>query len=133
MNQQSNDPSDVLNGATLLRIERLSNNYWVLHFGETVRLNIEAPWRLTSQDAILVARDDDGQKFGLPMAVDAERELRQKIEGHRVTAAVANPATSDLTLQFDNALTLEVLNLSSGYESWTLNDNDGFIWVGRNA
>jgi hypothetical protein len=132
MNQKSSGPSDVLVGATLTRIERLPHNYWVLHFGESV-LNIEAPWRLISHDLILVTREDDGQKFGFPMPVDAESELRKRIEGHRVTAAAANPATSDLKLQFDNAFTLEVLNLSSGYECWTLNPKDGSVIVGRNG
>lgn len=94
MNEEPSGLSGVLVGATLTRIERLPHDYWVLHFGETVRLNIEAPWRLISEDSILVTREDDGQKFGLPMPVGAESELRKRIEGHRVTSAAANPATS---------------------------------------
>jgi len=131
MNQESNVAA-VLVGAALTRVERLPHKYWVFHFGKNVRLNIEAPWRLISKDSILVTREDDGQKFGLPAPVDAEAELRKRIEGHQVTAAATNRATSDLTLQFDNSFTLEVFNDSSGYECWTLNPEDGSVIVGRN-
>ena len=86
-----------------------------------------------SRDSILVTREDDGQRFGLPAPVDAEALLRQHVENHRLISVEVNTASSDLRLRFDNELALEILNLSSGYECWTLNSKDGSIMVGRNG
>ena len=126
-------PSEVLRGATLTRIEKLPHDYWVFHFGDAARLNVEAPWRVMSRDSILLTREDDGQKFGLATPVDAEARLRQHVQNRRVSSVEVNAASSDLRLRFDNELALEILNLSSGYECWTLTAKDGSIIVGRNG
>jgi len=86
-----------------------------------------------SRDSILLTREDDGQKFGLATPVDAEARLRQHVQNRRVSSVEVNAASSDLRLRFDNELALEILNLSSGYECWTLTAKDGSIIVGRNG
>ena len=126
-------PSDVLLGKALSSIEKLPSRYWVFHFGDAVWLNVEAPWRVLSPSSILVTSEDDSQKFGMKTPVDAAATLRRILESHQVTLVVVDPVSSDLRIQFDNEATLEVVNLSSGYECWTLNRNDGFIMVGRNG
>jgi len=65
--------------------------------------------------------------------IDAAAKVRELLMDRDVNSVEVNSASSDLRIQFDDAVVLEVVNLSSGYESWTLNHNDGFIWVGRNA
>ena len=65
--------------------------------------------------------------------IDAEAKMRELLLGRTVASVEVNSASADLRIQFDNGIVLEIVNLSSGYESWTLNQNDGFIWVGRNA
>jgi hypothetical protein len=96
-------------------------------------LSVESQWRLMSPKVILLTGDDDdGQKFGLATPIDAPTELRQHIEGHTVRSFTVDKASSDLILQFDNELRLEILNLSSGFESWVLNSK-GLIVVGRNG
>lgn len=77
--------------------------------------------------------EDDGQKFGLEIPIDAVAKLREYLDQQRVTSVDVNPASSDLHVHFDNRVVLEVVNLSSGYECWTLNHTDSFIWIGRNA
>jgi hypothetical protein len=125
--------SEILMGLTLTRIEKLPHDYWVFHFGDAVRLNVEAPWRVMSPHSILVTREDDGQKFGLATPVDAEAILRQHVQSRRVTSVEVDSASADLTLRFDNQVAFEILNLSSGYECWTLTSKDEFIIVGRNG
>ena len=133
MPNPSRKPSDVLQEAVLSNIEKFPNDFWVFHFGDAVHLSAESPWRLVSPALIVVTREDDGQKFGLETPVNAEAELRQILIGRRVTFVDVNSATSDLRIGFDSGVVLKIVNLSSGYESWTLNHNDGFIWVGRNS
>ena len=86
-----------------------------------------------SPHSIPATREDDGQKFGLATPVDAEAILRQHVQSRRVTSAEVDSASADLTLRFDNQVAFELLNLSSGYECWTLTSKDEFIIVGRNG
>ena len=126
-------PPDVLQGAIFSKLEKFPYDLWVFHFGDAVQLSVEAPWRLRSSDSILVTSEDDGQKFGLETPIDAAAKLREFLNERSVASVDVNPASSDLCLHFDNGVLLEVVNLSSGYECWTLNHKDGFIWIGRNA
>lgn len=126
-------PPDVLQGLTLSRIETFPNNFWVFRFGDAVHLSIESPWRVLTANSILLTRDDQGQTFGMATPINAEERVRELLMGRDVNSVEVNPASSDLRIQFNDGIVLEVVNLSSGYESWTLNHNDGFIWVGRNA
>ncbi len=93
--------SEVLLGTALSHIERLDFN-WVFHFGDAVRLSVEAPWRVLSRNSILVTSEDDGQKFGLTTPVDASATLRQILENRRVSSVEVDTASSDLRIQFDN-------------------------------
>jgi hypothetical protein len=126
-------PSDVLEKMTLSRAEKFPNDLWLFHFGDAVHLSVESPWRVLSDNSILLARDDDGQAFGMASPINAEAKVHELLVGRAVNSVEVNSVSSDLRIQFDDRLVLEVLNLSSGYESWTLNHNDGFIWVGRNT
>ena len=123
--------SSVLLGATLSRIEKQSFS-WTFHFGDAVHLNVEAPWRVLSNDSILVTSEDDGQTFGLATPVDALAIIRPLLENRRVTFVDVERVSSDLRLRFDNEAVLHIVNLSSGFECWVL-DADGFIVVGRNG
>ena len=124
--------SDVLVGASLTRIEKLSFS-WIFHFGNAVHLSVEGPWRIVSASRILLTSEDDGQQFGLPQPIDAIVNIRQILENHRVTAVDVDLPSSDLRLQFDNDTVLQILNSSSGFECWVLDRDDGLIMVGRNG
>jgi hypothetical protein len=49
--------SEVRLGTTLSRIEKLPPHNWVFHFGDGIRLSVEAPWRVLSHNSILVTRE----------------------------------------------------------------------------
>ena len=126
-------PSDVLQGTLLSSVEKCAPDFWVFHFGDVVHLSVESPWRILSPNSILLTRDDDGQTFGSATPIDAAARVRELLVGRAVASAEVNSVSADLRIQFDDGRVLEIVNLSSGYESWTLNQHDGFIWVGRNT
>ncbi len=77
--------------------------------------------------------EDDGQKYGLPTPVDAQTSIRELLD-NRVAARVdVDQATADFTIRFDNGMTLQIVNLSSGFEAWTLDSKGDFLIVGRNG
>jgi hypothetical protein len=96
-------------------------------------LSTQSQWRLLSPNAILLTSEDDGQQYGLPKPVDAVASIRELLENRVVAKAEVEQASADFTIYFDNATVLQIVNLSSGYEAWTLNSEGNFIMVGRNG
>jgi hypothetical protein len=122
-----------LEGLAVSRIEKLTPNYWVFKFGNSVTLATESQWRLLSLDAILLTSEDDGQQYGLPEPVDAVARIRDLLENRVVSKVEVAQASADFTIYFDNKIVLQIVNLSSGYEAWTLDSEGDFLMVGRNG
>ena len=122
-----------LEGLAISKIERLPPHYWVFKFGNGLALSTESQWRLLSQDAILLTSEDDGQQYGLPKPVDAVASIRKLLENRIVAKAQVEHASADFNIYFDNETVLQIVNLSSGYEAWTLNSEGDFLMVGRNG
>lgn len=126
-------PSARIEGRTLSKIEKLPPDNWLFQFGSDVVLSTQSQWRVLSQDSILLTSDDDGQQYGLPKPVDAQSNIRELLE-NRVAAKVdVDQASADFTIHFDNGTILQIVNLSSGYEAWTLTSEGDFMIVGRNG
>jgi len=122
-----------LEGLAVSKVEKLPADYWVFHFGNRVALNTQSQWRLLSRDAILLTSEDDGQQYGLPEPVDAVARIRELLEGRVVSKVEVDKASADFTISFDNETALQIVNLSSGYEAWTLGSEGDFLMVGRNG
>ena len=122
-----------LEGLAVSKIEKLPTDYWVFKFGNGVVLSTQSQWRLLSQNAILLTSEDDGQQYGLPEPVDAVARIRELLESRVVSKVEVDQASADFTVYFDNGTVLQIVNLSSGYEAWTLNSEGDFIMVGRNG
>ena len=122
-----------LEGRTLSRIEKLPHNYWVFEFGSGVVLSTESQWRVLSREAILLTSGDDGQQYGLPKPTDAQTRVRELLENRLVVKVKVDQASADLTIYFDEGTVLQIVNLSSGYEAWTLNSEGDSLMVGRNG
>jgi hypothetical protein len=122
-----------LKGLAVSKIEKLPPDYWVFKFGSTITLAIEAAWRLLSQDAILLTSEDDGQRYGVPEPVDAVARIRELLENRVVSKVEVDQASADFTIYFDNKMVFQIVNLSSGYEAWTLDSEGDFLMVGRNG
>ena len=115
------------------KIEKLPPDYWVFQFGKGVALSTQSQWRLLSKDAILLTSEDDGQRYGLPEPVDAVARIREFLESQVVSRVEVDQASADFTVYFDNKTVLQIVNLSSGYEAWTLDSEGDFLMVGRNG
>ncbi len=96
-------------------------------------LSTESQWRVLSREAILLTSGDDGQQYGLPKPVDAEASVRELLQDCVVAKVDVEQASADFTIHFDNGTILQIVNLSSGYEAWTLTLEGDFMMVGRNG
>ena len=125
--------SPRLEGLAVSKIEKLPPDYWVLKFGNGVALSTQSQWRLLSLNAILLTSEDDGQQYGLPEPVDAVARIRELLESRVVSKVEVNQASADFNIYFDKEIVLLIVNLSSGYEAWTLDSEGDFLMVGRNG
>jgi hypothetical protein len=107
-------------GRTLSDVERLGPRSWRFRFGPDAEVRSESPWRIIWGGGIALSNVDDGQHFGLPAPLDAEDECRALVGGAVVLSAAIGDETRDIVIRFDSGARLEVVPLSSGYESWQL-------------
>ncbi len=96
-------------------------------------LSTQSQWRLLSQEAILLTSEDDGQQYGLPKPVDAQASVRELLKDRIVSKVNVDQVSADFSIRFDNGTILQIVNLSSGYEAWTLDSEGDCLMVGRNG
>jgi hypothetical protein len=111
-------------GRQFLSVEKKDYS-WFFGFGSGVSLATESPWRFIEQGRVVVGSEDHGQQFGLPAPVDAARDLQSRAAGRTVEAASVASDSGDLMVQFPGPAYLQLLQLSSGYESWRLSVDGG--------
>lgn len=126
-------PLERLEGLAISEIEKLPVQYWVFHFGNGVVLSTQSQWRVLSQEAILLTSEDDGQQYGLPKPIDAQARVRELLRDRIVSKVNVDQASADFSIHFDNGTILQIVNLSSGYEAWTLESKGDYLMVGRNG
>lgn len=120
-----------LQGAHLERIEERETD-WLFQFDTKCSLAIECLWRLVCNDAIEITSEDQGQKFGHPTPLDAGLVAKERVGRDVVSRVLMNPATSDLSLEFQSGRVLQFINTSSGFESWSFFWDDTQV-IGRNG
>ena len=96
-------------------------------------LSTQSQWRLLSPNAILLTSEDDGQQYGLPKPVDAVGNIGELLKRRVVSKVEVDQASADFNIYFDNETVLQIVNLSSGCEAWTLDSEGDFLMVGRNG
>jgi hypothetical protein len=105
-----------------------SGHLWQFRFGGGVAtLNLECPWRVISQGAIVYGGDDDGQQFGFAAPIDGLRKTTALLAASPVVSLHVREASGDLSLTFENGVLLESFNDSSGYEGWTCSAAEGTV------
>ena len=107
-------------GRTLSAAERLGPCVWRFRFGPDAEVRSECPWRVIRNGGIALSSEDHGHQYGLPAPVDAEAECRVLIGRAEVRSAEVRAESRDLVIGFGPGLRLELIPLSSGYESWQL-------------
>ena len=111
-------------GRKLVLLERMEFS-WLFKFENVATLTTECPWRIVTRGGISLANSDDGQKFGLPAAIDAQVEANRLALGKSIHHALVRGDTGDLTLNFADGFLFEALNTSAGFEAWQLSRTHG--------
>jgi hypothetical protein len=105
---------------------------WHLSFGHgEATLNLECPWRLSSDGAIAYGYEDDGQQFGLSHPVDGVAKSTALLMNSLVASVEIDEISSDLSITFSNGVGLEIFNASSGYEGWNCSLTNGTTVVAK--
>ena len=79
----------------------------------------------------MLTSDDHGKQFGLPEPVDAEARCRSLIVGVKIERVEVVEDTADFMIFFESGARLEILPISSGYESWQVAAPDGTATVAQ--
>jgi hypothetical protein len=98
---------------------------WIFSLGDSSRLSVECPWRLLRNGKIRVSSEDHNQKYGLPAPLDAATEANKLLRDAHIIAASVRHGTSDLIVNCEGEIVLEVMPFSSGYEAWELSTPQG--------
>jgi hypothetical protein len=110
---------EPLIGHHLLSVEKKDHS-WFFVFAHDVSVITESPWRLISDERIVVTSEDDGHQFGLLTPVDAAERVLSAVAGRTVEAASISEFSGDLSIEFSGQVHLQLLQMSCGYESWRL-------------
>ncbi|QDA56508.1 DUF6188 family protein [Thermomonas aquatica] len=114
-------PIGKLAGKQLNSVESWEGCPCVMQFEDNYKLYIESLWRLGNNKSLLLTSEDDRQTYGLEAAIDAIAQLRERLQSQRVSHAIANELTGDLTLIFSPSnLRFEVISSSTGFEAWQI-------------
>lgn len=103
-------------GRTCSSVER-DGHSWSFTFEEAGRITATCPWRIAKGNRFVLARDDDGQRFGLPAPVDAAQQALTMLNS-KISRVQLEDDTADLLIEFGGEATLQFWNDSSGYEGW---------------
>jgi hypothetical protein len=129
--QQKLNPSEMmlesLRGLAVTSVDHYAEDSWRLNF-EAAGLNVQCPWRIVSNDGVVLGGSDHEQKFGLPQPVDVTVEALRVLSGKTVESARIDEKTADLCITFAGDIRIDVFNDSSGYEGWTFADQRG-TWL----
>ncbi len=93
---------------------------WRFRFDDDSEIRPQCPWRLVWSGSIAVTSEDDGHLFGHGVPVDAAALCQSLLGGLKVRKAEVRDDTRDIVLDFDGGGRLEIVPLSSGYESWDI-------------
>ena len=102
-----------------------------LLFADGTRLQAEY-WRLIEGGTASYSSFDHQQIYGLPVRIDAVKELQARLSGKTVENALLDHETGDLIFQFTGVTKFQVLNVT-GYEIWQLSFPNGSVEYSNRA
>jgi hypothetical protein len=112
-------------GQSITEVVRTETASWRFRFNDGSEIRPACLWRLVRSRAIAVTSEDHGHPYGLGVPVDAAGRCRSLLDGLKVRKAEVHDDTRDILLHFDDDTRLEILPLSSGYESWDIIEPSG--------
>jgi hypothetical protein len=112
-------------GRALSEVVFLAPASWSFRFGTGVEIRADCGWRLIEGGHIVLSSEDHGQQYGHPSPVDAEFRCRSRIVDLKIQSVAVREDTRDIVILFESDARLEIVPLSSGYESWEIAAPDG--------
>ncbi|HEX3727906.1 MAG TPA: hypothetical protein VHV08_16760 [Pirellulales bacterium] len=112
-------------GRSIVSVALARPSLWVFGFDSVGAIAVETSWRILKGGRIVLSNEDHGQRFGLPTAIDARIKATELLSALAVSGSEVREGTLDLFLEFAGGFRLEVLPISSGYESWQIIDPGG--------
>lgn len=106
-------------GSQLMSVDKIDYS-WFFRFAGDFTVATESLWRFIDEGRIVVTSEDHGQRFGLPGPVNAAAAVLSSIVDRKVEVAGISESSGDLTIEFNGRAELQLLQMSSGYESWRL-------------
>jgi hypothetical protein len=89
-------------------------------------------WRLIEDGAASLSSFDHQQIYGLPAAIDAIDELRNRLSDREVVEALHDQETGELVFKFTGDTKLQILNVT-GYEIWEMRFPNGAVEYSNRA
>lgn len=108
------------------KVRRGQEGNWSIEIGIGFKIHTYQ-WRLIGAKSIIVTSEDDGHQFDLLAPIDAEAKANQALAGERIGSIELDGLTGDLTMRLGEALGLQIITWSSGYESWQLYRDGEFL------
>jgi hypothetical protein len=120
-------PLDIswIRGRAFAEVSFLAPASWSFRFGKGIEIRADCAWRVVVDGHIVLSSEDHGQQFGLPQPVNAELHCRSLIVRQTIQSADVRDDTRDILILFESGARLEIVPMSSGYESWQLAGPDG--------
>jgi hypothetical protein len=112
-------------GLTFAEVNYLDAFSWSFRFAGGAEIRADCAWRLVIAGHIALTSEDHGQQYGLPSPVNAEAQCRSMIVRLKIQRAEVREDTRDIVIVFESGERLEILPISSGYESWQMTAPDG--------
>lgn len=119
MMQNQKEVYEPLIGQYLRSVEK-KDHTWFFKFADDITITTESSWRFMDMERIIVTSEDHGHQFGLPAPVDAAEMVLTRVTEQKVKDVSVSKPTGDLSIEFKQQLHLQFLQMSSGYESWSL-------------
>ncbi|WP_425456473.1 DUF6188 family protein [Arenimonas terrae] len=113
-------------GRTIGHVRFNEPGQWAFSFEPGVGIGVECPWRLLQGGSVAISSEDHSQQYGLPAPLDVAEVATNLLSLHLVTHVDVREGTADLIIDFGDALRLEIIPMSSGYESWGVTTPSGF-------
>ncbi len=95
---------------------------WSFVFGLDARIDVECLWRVMEDGKVILTAEDHNQQFGLPNLINAATKAFELIADRQIKAAHLRDSTADLEIEFSGNMRLDIIQNSSGYESWRMLD-----------
>jgi hypothetical protein len=107
-------------GRNVINISFSEPTLWNFSFGKNAFIGVECLWRIIKNKKILLTNEDHKQQFGLPESIDAVKKGLSLLSKQKIISVQLIEFTADLLIEFSQSYKLEIIPVSSGYESWQI-------------